>query len=101
LGSLKERNHSVTLARRRWEDNTKIKFEVLKAAKMLMLIIWVVPPCGFVVKTNVSEEHTATSFRAKYGGRMFVRKVGIYPQVHTTLPPRRPTSTMPIKRNNV
>jgi hypothetical protein len=93
LGSLKVRNHSVTLARRRWEDNTKIKIEVLKAAKMLMLVIWVVPPCGFVVKTNVSEEHTATSFRAKYGGRKS--------QVHTTLPHRRPTSTMPIKTNNV
>jgi hypothetical protein len=39
-----------------------------------------------------AEDHTVSIFRAEEGGNIFLRNVGIFPQVHTTLQPRRPTS---------
>jgi hypothetical protein len=33
---------------------------------MFMLVIWLVKLCGLVVDINVSEEHTASIFRADY-----------------------------------
>jgi hypothetical protein len=41
----------------------------------------------------VSYKHTAFIFSPADEGSMFLRNVGIYLQVHTTLQPRRPTST--------
>jgi predicted permease len=38
-------------------------FEVLTAMSMSMMVFWVVSPCGLV--TNVSEEHSASIFRAE------------------------------------
>jgi hypothetical protein len=45
-------------------DSKCVRFEILTAAKMTMLVFWVVTPCGLLVDTNVSEEHTAPTFRA-------------------------------------
>jgi hypothetical protein len=41
-----------------------MRFEVLSAVKLSMLVFWVVTLCGLVGRvTNVSEEHTASMFR--------------------------------------
>jgi hypothetical protein len=44
---------------------------------------------------NVSEEHTASTFRADDGGRMLFRNVDIYLQVRTALQLEKPTQTCP------
>jgi hypothetical protein len=31
---------------------------------MSMLVFWVVTPCGFVGRSNVSEKHTSSTFRS-------------------------------------
>jgi hypothetical protein len=41
------------------------------------------------VDANVSEQHTASIFRAENVGNIFLRNVGIYLQVHTASQPRR------------
>jgi hypothetical protein len=30
-----------------------------------MLVFWIVTPCGLLVETNVSEQHTASIYKAK------------------------------------
>jgi hypothetical protein len=62
---------------------TRMRFEVLTAIKMPMLVFWVVTPCGLL--GGYPED----------GGSMFLRNVGIYLQVHTALQFRRPTWTHP------
>jgi hypothetical protein len=42
-----------------------VKFEVLKAVKILMLVFWVVTPCGLVDRYHGSEKHTNSIFRAE------------------------------------
>jgi hypothetical protein len=53
-------------------------FEVLTAVIMYILVFWVVTPCG-----RYTKEHTASIFSPEDEGRMFLRKVCIYLQVHT------------------
>jgi hypothetical protein len=57
-------------------QNTPVRFHVLKAVKMLMLVFWVVTLCGLVG-----------------GGSMFLWNAGIYLQVYMALLRRRSTST--------
>jgi hypothetical protein len=54
---------------------------------MVMLVFWVVKPCGTVGDINILEENI------KNGGSMFLQNSNIYLQVHMVLQPRRPTST--------
>jgi hypothetical protein len=70
-----------------------MRSEVLTAMKMAMLVFWVATQCGLAIHSDVSEEHSASIFSAEGLCSMFLRKVGICTQVHTTLRPRRPTST--------
>jgi hypothetical protein len=42
-----------------------MRFEVLTAAKMSLVVFWVVTPCGLLVGTDVSEEPTASIFTLK------------------------------------
>jgi hypothetical protein len=58
-----------------------VRSEVLTVKKMLFF--WVVTPYGLQVDTNDSGKHTASNFRFGDGYSMFLRNVGIYPQVHT------------------
>jgi hypothetical protein len=55
-----------------------MRCKVLVAVKTSTLVIWVLTLSGFVGRTNVSEEHNASIFRAEYEGSMFLRNVGIY-----------------------
>jgi hypothetical protein len=41
-----------------------MKFEVIMAVKMSILVFWVFTPCGLADRTNVSEKNTASTFRA-------------------------------------
>lgn len=41
-----------------------MRSEVLTAEKIQMLVFWVVMPCRIAGDTNVSDEHTASIFRA-------------------------------------
>jgi hypothetical protein len=68
-----------------------MRFELLSAVKMLMLVFWVVTPCGLVRRYH-RFGGTYTS-GPEDGGRMFLRNIGVYLKVHTALQPRRPTST--------
>jgi hypothetical protein len=43
-----------------------VRAEVLMAVEVLVLVFWVVTPCGL------------TGFRTEDGGSMFLRNVGIY-----------------------
>jgi hypothetical protein len=43
-----------------------MRFEVPTAVKMSMVIFWVVAPIELYVSTNVSEDHTASIFRADH-----------------------------------
>jgi hypothetical protein len=43
----------------------KMGFQVLTVVKMSMTVFWVVMLCGLVVGTNVSDEHTASIFKAE------------------------------------
>jgi hypothetical protein len=70
-----------------------MRFEVLKALKMQVMVFRVVTPCGLQVEPNVSEEHTVTIFRAEDRDNMFLQNDGIYLQVHMVLQPGRSTST--------
>jgi hypothetical protein len=56
-----------------------MRFEVITAVKMSILVLWVVMLCGLVGRYLSPED----------GGSMFLRNVGIYLQVHTALQPRR------------
>jgi hypothetical protein len=60
-----------------------MKFEILTAMQMSMLVFRVVTPCVLVGRYFSSED----------GGDMFLRNVGIYLQDHTALQPGRPTAT--------
>jgi hypothetical protein len=51
--------------------------------KMLMLVFWVVTPCGLVSVEHFSHEN---------GGSISLRNIGIHMQVHMALQPRRPAS---------
>jgi hypothetical protein len=51
-----------------------------------MLVLWAVNPCGLVGM------YCLQGWRED-GGSMFLRNVGIYPQVQTVLQPRRTSST--------
>jgi hypothetical protein len=49
-----------------------------------MVIFWLWPRDNLLVGTNVSEEYTASIFRADAEGFMFLRKAGIHLQVNTS-----------------
>jgi hypothetical protein len=72
-----------------------VRCETLTAVKMSMLVFWVLTQRGLVGRSNVSEENTASIFRAEVdfsaedGGSMFLRNFGITVQVHMALQPRR------------
>jgi hypothetical protein len=51
--------------------------EVLADVRMSMLIFWVVTPSDLHVDTNVSEEHTASIFKAKNVGNILLQNVGM------------------------
>jgi hypothetical protein len=79
-------------------DNfTFVIFEVLTAAKMSMLVFWVVTPFGLVGRYQSFGENTA-SFSPEDRGSMFLRNVGICLQVHMASQPGRPTSTTLLKK---
>jgi hypothetical protein len=61
-----------------------MSFEVLKTVKMMMLVFWVVTPCGLVDRYQ--------HFSPEDEGSMFLQNNGLYLHVHTALQPRRPTS---------
>jgi hypothetical protein len=42
-----------------------MRFEVITAVKMSILVFWVVTPCRLYEDTNVSEKHNVSIFRAK------------------------------------
>lgn len=48
------------------------------AAKMLILVFWLVPPCWVVKVDNVSEEHPVNIFIPEDGDRMLHRNVGSF-----------------------
>jgi hypothetical protein len=48
---------------------------------------------------NLYEEATLKHFSPKYGGGIFLRKVGIYLRVYTASQPRRTTSGIYFSRN--
>jgi hypothetical protein len=52
-----------------------MKFEVLTAVKMSMLVFWVVMPCGLVGRYKLLEEHTASNFRAE--GSITIQKTNM------------------------
>jgi hypothetical protein len=57
---------------------------------MSSLVSWVVTPCGIVGRYQLFGETYCLHLQ---GGRMFLRNADIYVQVHTTLQPKRQTST--------
>jgi hypothetical protein len=57
-----------------------MRSEDLAAVKLSLLVFWTMTPCGSI------------NFSPEYGGSLFIRNVGIYLQVHTTIKPRRLTS---------
>jgi hypothetical protein len=63
---------------------------------MMMLVFWVVTPCGLVGRYQHfgGMYYTAFFFSPEDEGSMFLRNAGIYLQVHMALLPRRPTSTV-------
>jgi hypothetical protein len=71
-----------------------LRFEVLTAVKMQMLVLWVVTPCGLVGKYQgfgaIYCVHPAMKMEAVCSSETF----GIYLQVHMALLPRMPTSTI-------
>jgi hypothetical protein len=64
-----------------------VRFEVLTAVKMSMLVFWAARPRGLVDKCHALDEHGTSIFRADDRGSMFLRNVGIYQQVHTAYNP--------------
>jgi hypothetical protein len=58
-----------------------LRFEVLTAVKMSVLVFWVVTLCGL----------TASIFSPKGGSSMFLQNFAIYLRVHVALKPIRPT----------
>jgi hypothetical protein len=65
---------------------TMMGFEFPTAVKMLMLVFWVVMPCGLVGRYQLSPSSALKL-------EMFLRNAGIFLQVHTVSQPRRPIST--------
>jgi hypothetical protein len=64
------------------ESYKNMRFEVLIAVKMSMLVFWVVMPCEFVGRYQ------------RFRPSMFLQNVGIFLQIHTALQPGRPISTI-------
>jgi hypothetical protein len=58
-----------------------VRFEILTAVKMSMLILWVVMSCGLLGFGGTYCLHL--HFTPESGGSMFLRNVGVYLQVHT------------------
>jgi hypothetical protein len=52
-----------------------MRFEVLTAVKMSVFVFRVATPCGLVGKYQLSEDHTASIFRADFS--KFLRNDGI------------------------
>jgi hypothetical protein len=65
-----------------------LRFEVLRAVKMSMLVFGVVTLCGLVGEYRWFERNIR-GFSPGGGGSMFLRNVGIYLQVHMTSPSTR------------
>jgi hypothetical protein len=63
-----------------------LRFKVLAMVKMLILLSWVVMPCGLVGR------HILPSC-PEDGGIMFLWNIGVYLELHTSLQPRRSTVT--------
>jgi hypothetical protein len=66
-----------------------MKFEVLATMKILMMIFWIVTPCGLVGRYQRVRETYYLYFSPEDGYSMFRRNVGIDLQVHTVLLPIR------------
>jgi hypothetical protein len=68
-----------------------MRFDVLTAVKMSMLVFWVVTPCGLVGRYQRFGGTYCLYLQdwSEDGGRTFLRNVGIYPQTHMTSQPRR------------
>jgi hypothetical protein len=49
-----------------------------------MVNFWDLTPCRLVDDTNILQEHTASIFRAKEGGSMFLQNVDTHLQVYMT-----------------
>jgi hypothetical protein len=49
-----------------------VRFEVLPAVKISILVLWVVTPYGLYVDSNVSDEHTASIFSPEDGSITFL-----------------------------
>jgi hypothetical protein len=76
-------------ARYSWWTLLLLRFEVLAAVKMSMLVFWAVRPCGL-----------AGSYRDD-GGRLFLRNVGNHPQGHTASQPTKSPSTSFVPSSSV
>jgi hypothetical protein len=70
-----------------------MRSEVLMVVKIMMMVFWVVTPCGLVGGTSVSEEHTASIFISEDVGSMLLQNADTYLQVHQASQPKRPTLT--------
>jgi hypothetical protein len=66
-------------------------FEVFTALEILLLVFWVVTPCGLAGRQRFG----ATYCFHLQGNEsdIFLKNVGSYEQVHTASEPRRPPST--------
>jgi hypothetical protein len=64
-----------------------MRFEVLTAVEISMLVFLVVIPCKLAGRCE-------RFFSPEDGGSVFLRNVGIYLQIHSAWQPRRPTSTL-------
>jgi hypothetical protein len=67
-----------------------LRSEVHTAVKMLMLVFWIVMPCGLVVRYQRFGGIYYLHLQVWNGGSMFLWNGGTYLQVHTVLLPRRP-----------
>jgi hypothetical protein len=70
-----------------------MRYEVLTAVKMAMLVFWVVTSCGLGNRYQRFGETYCLHFSPEDGDSMFLRNVVIYLHFHTALQTRRPTST--------
>jgi hypothetical protein len=66
-----------------------MRYKVLTAVNMVMVVFWVVTACGLVCRYR---RFGATYFNPEDGGSKYLRTFGIYLQVHTALLPRIPKS---------
>lgn len=72
----------------------EIRLCVLMELNVMILLLWILTPCGLVGTYNVAEKYNVSTFRVEDGDSMFLQNVVIYPRVYLVSQLKRTSPTL-------